>query len=164
MSPVPTNSALMLRHLAAGEGVTTPWLVAKLGQWPSRQTITTAGHQLRQHEAAGRTVITGKRSYSFVWEITPAGREWLARKEAAWRAERETLVVRTAVRRWRAVMVEQARAGLPLVLDRAERRRLAWSLRRQGLTLDDIGRVFGVTREGARKILTPHVDKIPEMA
>jgi hypothetical protein len=159
-----TRPHRILRCLAR-EVLSTSQIVDELAEGiePRGQALSWYGSILRDQEQAGRVEQAGKvRSGRYngaptcTWRITDEGRKLLAYLDDAplREAERERLeaeMAETASRRAEA-LAEGARIysrGTP----RAERWHAAVRLRRLGCTLEEIGELFGVTREMIRKEL-----------
>jgi hypothetical protein len=152
--------ARILRHLTTvnGTGAISRDLAAVIGEPPGKRALIITGGVLRRAELEGLVRRAGERPTrggraAVIWEITDAGRAQLALLDAADRRRRAGYLVSSRVHAWRQAMIADTRASLPAGLDHAERQRIARSLRCQGLTLADIGQVFGITRERVRQIL-----------
>jgi hypothetical protein len=67
---------------------------------------------------------------------------------------RRAAAARAAQRPARAAAVVAARESLPVDLTPERRYEIATALRSKGMTLDEVGQVFGITRQGAHLLLT----------
>jgi Helix-turn-helix domain len=161
-----TRPARIMRALSSSAApLSTPDLVRLLdeGISPNQQALTWYGQILRSYAETGRVTRYGRtpgawqRAPAETWRITEAGRRWLAgydaepAKAAAAKAEAEqaaTEAQRAATAR--TALLEQARALYGRATPRASRAQAAHKLRNAGCTLEEVGAVFGVTREMIR--------------
>jgi hypothetical protein len=135
---------------------------------PWQQATSRAAAEFRYMEDRGWVrrawrVQTGARAYLQVWEITRKGREKLALVAAARRdydrygswtdRQRRVKAAKQASRSRRRLIARAMRARYPEPPAPAARRVAAQWMRGQGLSLQEIGDVFGVTREMIRKDL-----------
>jgi len=162
-----TRPTRLLRALAQNpEPLSTPALVSLLAE-PGRRRRLLASYDraLHRHEQAGHVERAGRAPNgrgrpAIIWRITPAGRGWLDEHDnapalaaaAAAQAQRQTQQAqRTATERDRAL--DEARATFNRQTPRTSRKRVAHQLRDLGCTLDQIGAVFGVSKERIRQDL-----------
>jgi hypothetical protein len=162
-----TRPARLLRALAQNpEPLSAPALASLLAEpGRRRRLLATYDRILHRHEQAGHVERTGRVPKrrgrpAIIWRITPAGRAWLddydkapARAAAAAAAaQRQTeQAQRTAAERDHAL--DQARATFNRQTPRTDRKCAAHQLRDLGCTLDQIGAVFGVSKERIRQDL-----------
>jgi hypothetical protein len=108
---------------------------------------------------AGKVPSSYNNTPAFLWEITPAGREWLA--AGTWKADRSRAGIRQAqelARARRSALLEhldrEARIndwGMDTPVE--ERRAAIIAMRELGCSLQAVGDVFGITAEYARLIV-----------
>lgn len=167
----------IMRALAAApSGLSTPALVAELaeGVEPHQKALSWYGQILRKRanlghvEKAGTAPGSWQRSPAIIWRITDEGRGVLAHidDEPARRAELEQARIEqdAAVRARRAALAQAAHV-YSRSTPRTERRSAAIRLRELGCTLEEIGQVFGVTREMIRQdclSLEPRPEQSPK--
>jgi hypothetical protein len=156
-----TRRVRLFRALAQNpEPLSTPQLVSLLAEpGPRQRLLARYSPILREEEQAGRVERAGRtpggpgrRGRSALrWDITNAGRAWLARhdKAQALAAAAAQEAQRSAAERDRALA--EARASFGRQTWRFERKRVAHQLRDLGCTLEEIGAVFAVTREMIRQ-------------
>lgn len=165
----------IMRALAAApNGLSTPAIVAELaeGVEPKQRALCWYGGILRNHVKMGHVEQVGKtpggwqRRPAIVWAITEGGRELLAyiddapARDAAYQVaqvqQAEAVQLRTTA------LAEAASVYSPRT-PRMERRPAAIRLRTLGCTLEEIGQIFGVTREMIRQDCLPYEAR-PERA
>lgn len=167
----------ILRALAQSAGpLSTPGLVDLLDEGIStrQRALTRYGNVLRDHESAGHVRrsgrTAGRRGLAETWIITGAGRTWLAdceatrarrsaeRAEAEWQAAEDERAAAA-----RNAKLQQARELHDRATPRAARAQSARELRDAGCTLEEIGAVFGVSREMIRLDLLWDADAASQM-
>jgi hypothetical protein len=125
-------------------------------------SLTVAGQILRHLEIAGCVARAGQgRSGPGAppanrWKITSGGRARLADYQGRTRARRDAAARRADRRREvarRQQLVAGTRASLPAQMTPDQRRALALALRDKGLTLENVGEVFGMSPQGAMRLL-----------
>lgn len=162
----------------APDGLTAPDLIERLGEGIEHFSALRAyGNDLRRRERKGHVERAGQIPGAYhnvpttVWRLTGAGRDYLAYLDAA--PEREADAQRAATELAEAAIVRAhalTRAAATYggrQVPRAERRKAAAELRSLGCMLEEIGQVFGVTREMIRQDLLPftprpaHAPEVP---
>jgi DNA-binding PadR family transcriptional regulator len=162
-----TRPVRILRALAASpDGLTAPGLVAELAEGiePRQQALTWYGSILRDYSEKGLTVRAGRtgggwqRCPAVIYRITDEGLARLAyvddepnRKAAFDKALTEA---GEAASRRHAALAQAAQA-YSRATPRDDRRAVALHLRNLGCTLEEIGQLFGVSREMIRQDLLP---------
>lgn len=147
-------------------GLSTPQLVAELAEGiePLQKALTWYGGILRRHEdqgnveRAGRTPGGWQQGISTIWHLTDQGEKFLAYADEApvREAERQRLAAEmTEAARMRADALAEAARECSRGTPRTERRIIAGRLRQLGCSLEEIGQVFGVSREMIRQDLLP---------
>jgi hypothetical protein len=179
----------VLRRLAAHpEGLTSAdFQTLMRPELPRQRKLSQTGGILRRQESLGRVTrgasepgskyanaSPAEQRYTqealkkdhplHVWWITDTGREYLEYVDTA--PEREASAQRVADKLLAAAIArDQALASAALSCSRNtprhERRETAAHLRELGCTLEEIGMIFGVTREMIRKDLLPWVPSSP---
>lgn len=150
----------------APDGLTVPDLIERLGEGiePRQKALSWYGSALRTREAMGHVGRAGKVPASYhniptiLWRITGQGLKALAYldDEPLREAGLEQARIRQdeAERARREALADAARSYSRNTL-RPERRVAASRLRALGCRLEEIGAVFGVTREQIRQDLLP---------
>lgn len=160
---VGTLSARLLEVLGEGGTFTSLALADSAGVGQDRSVqhrqarVNSALARLR---ACGLARLAGwgpgrrTRGYPFLWEITPAGREWLATPPPMTRADCEAIARQDRLeRRERAEKALASVKSVSRLVTPTKRYEVMSMLRAEGCSLDQIGEVYGVTRERARQIL-----------
>lgn len=163
----------IMRALAAApQGRPTPALVAELGEAAEPRALSWYGSILRSYakkghvEEAGRTPGGWQRCPAVIWRLTDKGREMLAyidaepNRQAAFEQAR---ISQEAARQLRIAALAEAASLYSQRTPRSQRRPAAVRLRGLGCTLEEIGQIFGVTREMIRKDCLPYEPR-PERA
>jgi hypothetical protein len=162
-----TNHIRVLKELARKSPRTSRSLAEAVGAWkqPHPRGMVRVNAILTAEARRGHTRTVGKvpSSYNntpaFLWEITPAGREWL--DAGTWKVDHSHAAMSAEQERRRA-----HRSALLEHLDREarindwgmdtsveERRAAIIAMRELGCSLQAVGDVFGITAEYARLIV-----------
>jgi hypothetical protein len=158
----------IMRALAeAPDGLSTPALVAELaeGMKSHQRALSQYGQILRSHARQGHVEKAGKMSGRgwqrppvIVWRITGEGRKLLAHIDdepaRKARAVQEAIEQEEASRAQTSALAEAARL-YSRNTPRSVRRPVAVRLRELGCNLEEIGQVFGVSREMIRQDCLP---------
>jgi hypothetical protein len=155
-----TRPVRLLRALAqTPEPLTASALASLLAEpGPRLRLLMSYDQALRRHEQAGHVERAGRATKgrgrpAIIWRITIAGRGWLDQRDKApaLAAAAVAAAQRTATERDQAL--DEARAAFNRQTPRTRRKRAAHQLRDLGCTLDQIGAVFGVSKERIRQDL-----------
>ena len=162
------RTLVILRELAASpDGLSAPDLLDRLGEnGKSRQKLLSwYGNILRTNLKLGRVEVAGKteggwqRCPQVIYRITAEGRDHVTYIDDAPRrqAEEAALIaaMESAAITRRQALAEAATLYGGTPVPRRERRLAAAKLRDLGCTLEDIGTIFGVSREMIRQDLLP---------
>jgi hypothetical protein len=158
---------LLILDDAGDPGLTTPQIVAAAGEYGTKAAMSWYGSILRAADKRGWVMRLGRdkggwQSGSPIrWRITDDGRDRLAVYDVlrAVPTVRRAAVARREERRqdWaaRQVLLDDVRrlADDPDTLPREQKLRLAQDLRAAGCTLQEIGDLFGKSREWIRLVL-----------
>jgi hypothetical protein len=155
--------ARILRALAGHPaGLTTTQLTGILGEPRTTAVLTWYGQILRTQEKAGRvarprqTAGAWQQAPAFIWELTTQGAGRVREIDGAIRAADEAMAAypaAVAAAAGRGRRLADARASYGRETPRIVRQQVARELRELGCTLDEVGPVFGVSREAIRKDL-----------
>jgi hypothetical protein len=158
----------ILRALAAAGpgGVSTPALTDQLGYTVPRQSaLCHNGEILRRFKDRGLVAVAGwtpggrRKGSAAIWAITRAGRDWLRKAEARQAddaAARRVKADRAGAAAWREKLLAGMRKeGYGRNTPVAVRRQVSRDLLTRGFTLQQIGDLFGVTREAIRLTVLP---------
>jgi hypothetical protein len=172
-----TRPVLVLRALAAKGPLSTPQIMdaLELRTDPPQRALSWLGTILRKQERdgqvreAGRTAGAWQQSPAVIWKITEGGLAELRlidslperRRRAAEEAAELAAQLAVASDSRHAALAQVAQADLTAT-PRFERRAIALRLRSLGCTLQEIGDLFGVTREMIRQDTDP--DLVPGSA
>ena len=157
-----TRPTRILRALAAApDGLSTPAIVEALAEGikPNQKALSWYGSILRSQvkqgnaEKAGTVAGHWQKGPAIIWRITGKGRELLAYIEdgPAREAEGRAVQIRLELAAQNRMMaLAEAAQMFSQGISLPERRTTAIRLRALGCTLEEIGQVFGVTREMIR--------------
>lgn len=153
--PSPGRVERVLRALAARSPLSTSELIALTAEEaeagaPAQRVRTWYSDTLRHCENWGRVTPagwTGGRFPVLRWSITDEGRSWLAALDAAEAQARTRCEEAAQAEADRAARLAAARLAYGRGTPRADRVRAARKLRQEGLTLKEIGSVFGVSAQ-----------------
>lgn len=154
---------LVLRALAAKGPLSTPDIRDALELWtdPPQRALSWLGTILRVQRQDGLVVRVGQtvghwqQSPAVIWEITDQGLGELRRIDSIreWQ-QQEALRLAAAAEERRLALTAAAKIARR-DMSRLHRREIALRLRNAGCTLEEIGALFGVTREMIRQDTAP---------